>query len=58
MKYEIEYIEKIVIYKWNKIYPAELFFDLSDMLVAENMTEQREFVGFSHEKITKEVYEI
>ncbi len=47
-------IEKIILYKWNRAYPADLYFDLS--LDGWNCTEVTEFVGSSHEKITREVY--
>lgn len=50
-----EKIEKFIIYKWNRRYPADLYFDT----VLEHgweMTETKEFTGTSHEKITKEIY--
>jgi hypothetical protein len=49
-------IEKIILYKWNRHYPADLFFDasiLKDWMLKDVM----EFKGSSHEKITREVYE-
>ena len=38
-----EKISKLVIYKWNRDYPADFYFDI-------------DYGGTSHEKITKEVY--
>lgn len=50
-------IQAVILYKWNRKYPADLFFtiDLSDGSWELRQTE--EFKGSSHERITKEVYE-
>lgn len=50
-----ENIEQVVIYWWNRIYPADVYLDL-DLSLWER-TERREFPGTSHEKITEEIYE-
>lgn len=50
----INKVEQIIVYKWNRKYPSDFKFDVS--LESWKMIEQKEFVGFSHEKITKEVY--
>ncbi|MCI9604525.1 MAG: ribonuclease Z [Ruminococcus sp.] len=52
-----EYIGKVILYKWNRRYPADRQFspDLSDGSWELKRTE--EFQGSSHEKVTKEVYE-
>lgn len=49
------HIEAVVLYKWNRIYPADRYFamDLSDWKMVETV----EFPGSSHEKITEERYE-
>ncbi len=49
--------EKIVIYRWNRHYPADVRWepDLEKMGFA--LEETTEFPGRSHEKITREVYE-
>ena len=47
-------IQEIIIYKWNRVYPADTFFNIS--LDNWNLTETVEFVGSSHEKITRERY--
>ena len=48
-----EQIEQFIIYRWNRVYPA----DVSVEIGAEwKLTETEEFSGFSHEKITKEIY--
>lgn len=50
-----EKFDRILLYRWNRHYPADLRFepDLSHY----TQKEVRDFVGSSHEKITKEVYE-
>ncbi|MDE7244947.1 MAG: ribonuclease Z [Oscillospiraceae bacterium] len=47
-------LEGLIVYRWNRQYPADLFFTVP----LENWTlvRQEEFAGSSHEKITKEVY--
>lgn len=47
-------IDTIILFRWNRDYPADLFFtvDLSEW----NLIHQEEFAGKSHEKITMEVY--
>lgn len=47
-------IEKLIIFKWNRHYPGNLFIDLPYRNWKLITTE--EFVGSSHDKITKEVY--
>lgn len=48
-------IERVVIYRWNRIYPKDFSFDLSlDGYTSVSVTE---FAGKSHETITKEIYE-
>lgn len=48
-------IEKLIIYKWNRRYPADQYLDitLGDLW---KLIESKEFKGASHEKITKEIY--
>ena len=51
----LDEIKKLIIFKWNRVYPADQYLDIDP----EKMTkvQEEEFVGFSHEKITMEVYE-
>lgn len=53
----IERIEGIVLFHWNRVYPADTYLDLvlSDGNWA--LVDSKEFPGSSHEKITKEVYQ-
>lgn len=47
-------IEKLVVFKWNRHYPADVYLDidLSDFILESSV----DFEGSSHEKITMEVY--
>lgn len=58
LSFHLNNIQKIVIYRWNRVYPADFYFDLD--LSNDNWvnTSISEFVGNSHEKITKEVWEL
>lgn len=49
-----EKVEGLVLYRWNRTYPADLYFTLS--LEGWKLERREEFAGSSHEKITKEVY--
>ena len=46
--------EKIILYKWNRVYPADLYFDID--LSNWRLEQSRDFAGSSHDKITEEVY--
>lgn len=48
-------IEQVIIYWWNRTYPADVYLDLD--LSQWVSRERHEFQGFSHEKITEEKYE-
>ena len=50
----ISKVEKIIVYKWNRHYPADFKFDVP----LENwiLIDKIDFVGTSHEKITRETY--
>ena len=47
-------VEKITLFKWNRKYPGDYYFNID--LTAWNLTETEEFAGYSHEKITMEEY--
>lgn len=48
-------IEEIILFKWNRAYPADTYFVFPDQNKFR-LIETYDFVGSSHEKITKEVY--
>ena len=50
----VKEIEKVILYHWNRDYPADTYFDLD--LTDWKITRTEEFPGFSHDKITEEVY--
>lgn len=49
-----EKINQLIVYKWNRKYPADFYLDLN--LGEWNLEETVEFAGKSHEKITREIY--
>ena len=48
--------EKIVIYRWNRHYPADVRWEPDLEAMGFSLRETAEFPGKSHEKITREVY--
>lgn len=52
-KYEKD-LEKIILYKWNRVYPADLYFDID--LNNWRLEQSTDFAGSSHDKITEEIY--
>ncbi|MGN0466055.1 MAG: ribonuclease Z [Lachnospiraceae bacterium] len=53
----IEKIQQLILFKWNRSYPGDFFFPEEILSNGWTMIETEEFTGYSHEKITKEVYE-
>ena len=47
----------IIVYRWNRTYPADLRFPESE-LHCRTICHTEEFRGYSHEKITQEVYRL
>ena len=50
----IDQIEKLIVYRWNRIYPSDLKFDFD--LSAMQCISKTDFAGYSHETLTEEVY--
>ena len=48
---------KITVYRWNRVYPADMSLDIVLSAEGFRITQSVDFEGTSHEKITKEVYE-
>ena len=48
-------VEKLIIYQWNRRYPADVFF--TESLDTFRMKEQKEFPGSSHDRITRRMLE-
>ena len=51
-----ERAEMIVVYRWNRRYPGDVYFDVDVDAAPWRLVSTQELVGSSHEKITKEVY--
>ena len=49
-------VSEIVIFRWNRRYPADLYFPLQMLADGFQKISQCEFPGNSHETITQEVY--
>lgn len=47
-------IDKIIIYKWNRDYPADKYFDID--LSSYELISTQYFQGSSHDLITEEIY--
>ena len=52
----IEEINKLIVYRWDKTYPADKYFNMDDIKC--NLVETLEFQGYSHEKIIREIYQL
>lgn len=52
----LEQIEKLILYRWDKVYPADQRLDL-DLKNSFRLISRADFSGYSHKKIEKEVYE-
>lgn len=55
--YDIDKCSQIILYKWNRNYPADRFFDVNLLKQSFRKVKSTEFEGNSHEKITEEIYE-
>lgn len=49
-------IQKVILYKWNRRYPADKYFPIDLTDGAWELQRAEEFKGSSHERITKDVY--
>ena len=49
-----ETIDSIILYRWNRNYPSDKKFDID--LSQWKLKSSEDFSGYSHEKITKEIY--
>ncbi len=56
LRYEAR-IRRIVLFNWNKKYPADFWFDIPLKEHGWKLKHTQEIKGFSHEKITKETYQ-
>ncbi len=49
--------EKIVLYRWNRIYPSDVRFPIVLDDHGWKLAKRNEFAGYSHDRITEEIYE-
>lgn len=52
-----EKVDALILYRWNRRYPFDRALDFDPAENGLTLREVTEFVGYSHEKITKEIYE-
>ena len=52
----LDRIDRLIIYKWNRKYPSDFSLDVDPTAAGFKKKSTREFVGTSHEKITREDY--
>ena len=52
-----EKIQKVILYKWNRRYPADRYLSLELSDGSWGLLQTEEFKGSSHERITEEIYE-
>ena len=48
--------ERIIVFKWNRVYPADMLFDQS-IIEKRRLLYSEDFAGNSHDRIIVEVYE-
>ena len=53
----LDRMEGLVLYRWNRRYPADVFLDLRPEPPAWRLVCREDFAGRSHPRITKEVYQ-
>lgn len=51
-----EKIEKLIVFRWNRIYPSDMQFDLTIKEPEWILERTEEFAGYSHDVITMEEY--
>lgn len=52
-----ERIEALVLYDWNRAYPADVHLDFDPVAAGFALKDEMEFAGASHEKIIRKIYE-
>lgn len=51
-----EHVEAMVLYDWDRAYPADVHLDFNPAEAGFTLTEEREFSGTSHERIIRKIY--
>ena len=52
----LDRVEEIIIYHWNRRYPSDIKLDIVPQKCGFELCDMTEFAGYSHEKITKEIF--
>lgn len=52
----LDRLDTLVLYRWNRRYPADTFFPLDPAAGGWRLLRTEDFPGYSHEKVTEEVY--
>ena len=52
----MERVEQVYVYRWNRAYPGDRFFDADLALLGFTLTQSEDFTGSSHDAITEELY--
>ena len=52
----LDRIDEITVYRWNRLYPSDVKLDIELESNGFRACETAEFAGYSHEKITKEIF--
>lgn len=52
-----KWIKKVILFKWNRTYPADTYFDIALAEPDWNLLSVKDIAGNSHEKITREEWE-
>lgn len=50
-------VNTIIVYRWNRVYPADTRFP-AEQLTRRKLVSSTDFAGFSHDKLTQEVYSL
>jgi len=53
----VDKIKRLIIYNWNRKYPFDFSLDIRPKEHGFSLVDSYEFKGYSHDKITKEIYQ-
>jgi len=56
IKPRVAQIDRLILYRWNRLYPADFYMDIDPIGAGFVLESVLEFEGSSHARITKEVY--
>lgn len=56
LDYSLEDCTQVVLYKWNRHYPSDRYFEADLKALGFKLISKYDFAGSSHKKITEEIY--